>query len=268
MGAAALLASVAAAAAISTTGMASAGDLMAEARTRVASHVGRIEGDRVTWRSMYVENASTDPSASRERLDLAHPFIGELDADQSPGVRAITDGTGAIVAIAVDPQVLGTWQRLVAFTVRAPLAREGATVVLAPPLARGEGIQRLDVNGPGDLRFEPASSDGLVKNVGSWSTAGIDETARRAASAELGETSISLDEAPIFVVATSDAVARGLPGTALTAAERARPGLILAGILFVVLAAACGLAYRLLGREAGIERAEAAIREDYERGGA
>lgn len=234
---------------------------------RVAAHVGRIEGDRVTWESVFLDDGPGAADASGERIDLARPFPGELDTSRSPGVAAITDARGAIVGFAVEPRRRPYGSGSTVVVVRAPLVRVGDEVVLAPPLARGESVQRLAVSGEGELRFEPAPSTGLVHDVGSWSDPGIAEGSRRAADAALGGRDLPLDEAPIYLRASSSVLAGGLRGHALTATERSRPGRILAVLVFALLAAGCAAAYRRLGRDARIEQAEAVLREEFERHG-
>ena len=175
------------------------------------------------------------------------------------------DAKGAVVALAIDTRRVPDWREEVTVTLVAPVAHDGADVVLVPPLARGGSIQRIEVSGGGELRFEPESALGLVHEVGAWSTPGISERVRHEADALLGGRDAPLDESPIYVEATSSTLERGLRGRALTATERARPGLILAIVVFVLLAAACAAAYRWLARDARIEEAEATLREEFER---
>jgi hypothetical protein len=234
---------------------------------RVASHLARIEGDRVTWESSFIDNGPVDPAARWERIDLARPIAGELDAAQSPGVAAIVDAKGAIEAFVVDARRLPNWHDAVGIAIRAPLAHVDGDVVLSPPLARGDAVQRLVVSGEGDLRFEPAPGAGVVHNVGSWSTPGVSENARHDTNAWLGGGNTPLDLSPIYVQASSPALDHGLRGRALTATERAQPGLILAVLVFVLLAGASAATYRWLGRDARIEQAEAVLREEFERNG-
>ncbi len=233
-----------------------------------AAHLGRIEGDHVTWQTSFVRNTSAETSESPpawERIDLARPVLAELDTARSPGIAAVADGKGAIVAFVVDTRRLSSWREDVTVVVRAPLVREGEEVVLTPPHARGGAGQRIEVSGEGELRFEPEASLGFIHEVGSWATPGISEAGRRESDALLGGRDTPLDESPIYVESTYSALERGLRGRALTATERARPGLILAVIVFVVLAAAAAAAYRRLSRDARIEQAEATLREEFER---
>jgi len=233
-----------------------------------ASHAGRIEGDRVLWQSTFCDNAGNDPNATRLQIDLARPLEGVLDGAGSPGVSAVVDGRGAILAFAIDPHRLPGWADAVTVTLRAPLARDGDAVVLTPPIAAGDAVQRVELSGDGDLRFEPAPSDGFVRNAGSWSAPGISASDRRATNAELGLGRAALDESPIYLKATTPALDRGIRGRALTAQERARTGLILAAVAFVLLIAACAAGYRRLEQDARIEQAEVALREEFEKPGA
>jgi hypothetical protein len=260
-----LFATIAVAVAVSSAS-ASWADETAVASPRVASHTGRIERDNVAWHSSFVGNVGDDPSSSRIRIDLARPLHGQLDAARSPGVGAIVDRQGGIVAFAIDPQRVPGWASVVTVTVRTSLPREGDTVVLAPPIAAGDSVQRVELSGEGDLRFEPAPQDGFVRELGSWSAAGISESDRRAANAELG-LGRRFGESPIYLKASAPVLERGIRGRALTAQERARPGLILAVLAFVVLIAACAAGYRALGRDAQIEEAEALLREEFEQHG-
>ncbi len=236
----------------------------------VASHAARIEGDQVTWQTSYVRNTSSAQNARRERLDLERPVPGTLDQERSAGVEPILNHEGEIVAFAIDPQRAPSWQEAITVTIQAPLVRDGAAIVLSPPLAHGGMVQRVDITGDGDLRFEPAASDGIVRHVGAWSAPGITETARRDANDDLGAgspvssgRSLALDDSPVYLVASSPALEHGLRGRAQTATERARPGLFLAAVLFIALALGCAEAYRRLGQDAQIEQAEAALREEF-----
>jgi len=234
-----------------------------------AEHAGRIEGDHVTWQSSFFDSLSLDLAARWQRFDLAHPVAGELDPSRSPGVTAVHDAGGAIVAFLVDTERAPDWRNQLDVTLRAPAPSDAKTheVILTPPLARADAIQRLDISGEGELRFEPATSDGLVHDIGSWSTPGISEETRRETNEHLARHDTPLDDSPIYVKASAPAAAEGLRGRALTARERARPGLFLAVLLFLALGAACAAAYRWLGRDAGIEQAEAVLREEFERHG-
>jgi hypothetical protein len=264
----ALVAAVAIAVALLWTGAARA-DEGASVSPQVASHAARIEGERVTWESSFIDNGPVDPAARWERIDLARPIAGELDAVRSPGVAAIVDGKGAILGFAVDARRVPNWHDAVTVTVRAPLTRAGGgggggDVVLAPPLARGDSVQRIVVSGEGDLRFEPDPGLGVVHHVGSWSAPSVSEDARRETDARLEGGHAALDLAPIYVLGSSPAFEQGLRGRALTATERARPGLILAVLVFVLLAGASAAAYRWLGHDARIEQAEAVLKQEFE----
>jgi hypothetical protein len=234
-----------------------------------AEHAGRIEGDHVVWQSSYFDSLSIDVAARWQRFDLARPVAGEIDAARSPGVTAVRDAGGAIVAFLVDADRAPDWRNQLDVVLRAPAPSDAKTraITLAPPLPRTDAIQRLDVSGEGELRFEPATSDGLVHDIGSWSTPGISEDARHEVNEHLARHDTPRDDSPIYVKASAPVVAEGLRGRALTASERARPGLLLAIFLFLALGGACGAAYRALGRDARIEQAEAVLREEFERHG-
>jgi hypothetical protein len=242
-----------------------------EVTTSAASHTGRIAGGRVTWESSYVANAGDDapPSAPHRthRIDLLSPVVAELDAARSPGVsvvRAPGDGH-PVVAIEVDEERVPSWRANVTVVLEEPLTHDGADVVLAPPLCRGPAVQRLDVSGEGDLRFEPASSLGLVHDVGWWTSPAVTERARHDADGLLGERAASLDEQPFYLEADSGDLSRGLRGRLPTAAERARPGVLLAVVVSAFLILGCGAAYKRLAGDARVEQAEAALREEFAR---
>jgi hypothetical protein len=235
---------------------------------RAAAHVGRIEGGRVAWQSSYIGNVSGAPADAPprwERLQLQRPVAGVLDAARSPGVAADLQPDGTIRAFEVDTRALPRWRDEVTVVVTATLVVEGGEVVLSPPLALGTGVQRIEISGEEERRFEPESTDGFVHDVGSWSTQGISEQARHETDALLGGRDAPLDEMPLYVEATSPALVRGLRGRAPTAAERARPGMILAIAVFFLLAVGCLVAYRWLAGDARVEQAEATIREEFER---
>ena len=236
-----------------------------------ASHTGRIASGHVTWESSYVASVGDDaPSFTphrTHRIELARPIVAELDAARSPGVsvvRASSEGH-PIVAIEVDEERLYSWRASVTFVLEQSLAREGGDVILAPPLCRGPTVQRVDVSGEGDLRFEPAPSLGLIHDVGWWASPVVTERARRDADALLGGRAASLDEQPFYLEADSGELSHGLRGRVLTAAERARPGVLLAVVVSALLVLGCAAAYKRLAGDARVEQAEAALREEFAR---
>ncbi len=242
------------------------GDEIQETGPRFALHAARLSGDSVVWTSTLLDNTGdTGGKRATRRVALARPIDAELVAP-SPGVSAIRDGRGEIVGYAIDGDQLPGWPARLQVTLRAKLAREGDDLVLEPPLVRGEVVQRIDVTAGRDARFEPAPELGLERHVGSWSAEGIGERARQSAGAQLAADGEARGDVTLYVRSDAPELARGLRGRALTAEERARPGLLLAVTTFAILVAALLLVRRWLSGIARIERAEAFLREEYERG--
>jgi hypothetical protein len=241
------------------------GDVIQEAGPRVALHAARLSGDSVVWTSTLLGN-TVDAGSARAtmRVPLARPIDAELVAP-SPGISSILDGRGAIVAYAIDGARLPGWPARVQVTLRAKLAREGDDVVLAPPLVRGELVQRVDVTAGSGATFEPSADLRLERQLGSWSTEGVGERVRQNAAAELAADGEAPGDVTLYVRSESPKLARGLRGRALTAEERARPGLLLALATFAILVAALLLVRRWLSGMVRIERAEAFLRTEYER---
>ncbi len=65
-------------------------------------------------------------------------------------------------------------------TVTVPLERHGRDLRLTPPLAAGDAVQVVDVEGGDDLRFEPDARTDLVRHIGFFAPVDLPFSARDA----------------------------------------------------------------------------------------
>lgn len=239
-----------------------AGTASADARpvtSWAASHDATVEGDRITWRTLYVGNDA--PGASGElRVDLAAPLhVAAADVRAPRLVRVVQTGdTISGLVFGDDPG----WRDGIAVTVVQRFDKRSA-MTLAPPLARGDGVQVVTVTGQDDLRFEPAPATALVRHVGFVAPDDVDHAARARCDELLGRR-FQASASPIYVRGASRVATDGMTGKLTTADERSLPGVIGAAIAFVALALALMLGYQRLGGHARAEQAEVVLREEYE----
>jgi hypothetical protein len=229
--------------------------------TRAAVHDARVTRDGITWRSIYVDNAAIADKRQAIRLELARPIDATLDVAGSPGVTPIVSDE-SIVAFVIDADRLPYWNDAVAVTLHAPRSDAGKhEEVLEAPLAHGDVPQRIVVSGDDDLRFEPDEPT-LERHVGYWAPASSRESERRACDEAIGSRApLPLDDLPIYVAGVDGAAT--IRGHFTTGPERARPGVIAATLLFVLVAALLAIAHRVLSGRARIEQAEAILREEF-----
>ena len=239
-----------------------AGTASADARpvtSWAASHDATVEGDRITWRTLYVGNDAPG-TAGELRLDLATPLhVAAGDVSASRLVRVVQSGD-AITGFVFNDDV--GWRDGIAVTVVQRFDDRRA-ITLAPPLSRGDSVQVVTLTGPDDLRFEPSRATALVRHVGFVAPDDVDHVAR-AQCDELLRRRFQASASPIYVRGASRVATDGMAGALTTADERSLPGVIGAAIAFVAIAMALLLGYKRLGGHARAEQAEAVLREEYD----
>jgi hypothetical protein len=127
----------------------------------------------------------------------------------------------------------------------------------------GSAPNVITLSGPEGRRFEPAADLALVRHVGFLATDDVDADARRACARLTGARTLPLDAEPIYLLGTSRIVGH-VHGRVATQDERNRPGIFGAAIAFLASAIILVLLYRRLASSAEVERADAAIRAEYE----
>jgi hypothetical protein len=230
--------------------------------TSAASHDAQVSGDGVTWRSVYVGAHGALAPGEHLRIDLAHPITATLDVERSPGVTAERDGR-AITALVVEGDRVASWHDAITVTLHEARAHDGEAELLAPPLARGDAVQRVTVGGDGDLRFAPDGAP-FEHHVGYWVTAGVSEADKTACDSAL-DSHPAIDDTP-FYVAHADALPV-VRGHTSTGADRARAGVLGVTLVSVIVVASLAWGYRRLTGRARVEQAEAILREEFERTG-
>ncbi len=224
-----------------------------------ASHDATVEGDRITWRTLYVGNDA--PGATGElRVDLAAPLhVAAVDVHASRLVRVVQSGDAITGFVFSDD---AGWRDGIAVTV-VQRFDDRRRITLEPPLARGDGVQVVTLTGQDDLQFEPSRTTALVRHVGFVAPDDIDHAARAQCDDLLGRR-FQASTSPIYVRGASRVATDGIAGALTTADERSLPGVIGAAIAFVAIAIALLVGYKRLGGHARAEQAEAVLREEYE----
>jgi hypothetical protein len=225
-----------------------------------ASHEARVAGAEVTWHTVYAGNGRVANGEGPLRVDLVHPIVATLDVDCSPGITELRAGD-AVTGFLVDPAHVHAWPLSFAVTLHAPRVHDGGAELLAPPLARGDAIQRITVAGDDDLRFAP-DGPALEHHVGYWIAHGLDEREKSACDDRLPGR-VTVGDSPIYVGRGDGPVV--LRGHLSTAADRARTGAIGVTMISVLVIAVLAWGYRRLTGRARVEQAEAILREEFER---
>lgn len=221
-----------------------------------ARHHGTITGDTIRWTSIYRLR-----SGGEDQVPLAFALPPSATIDASPEVAPVARD-GRVVGLSL--RVPYVDDRALSVSITEPLDRRGREVRLAPPLAAGDAVQIVDVEGGGDLRFEPDARTHLARHVGFFAPVDLPPSARDAADRAVGYRRARATDDPVYLTATSAIAAEGgLRGTLVSAAERLRTGALGAGAVFVALIAALALLLRKLAHAARIEQAERALAAEF-----
>lgn len=230
------------------------------AAVAAAVHRGSVGGDRITWRSRFVVQPGAGPGGVEVRLASPLPAGIDVDEARSPGVRATRDARGRVVAIAHDAAATDE----VSVVVVQPVASR-ADLTLHPPLAAGDEVQAVTLEGRDDVRFEPEARLGVARHVTYSVAVDVDDASRHAADALLALPVGVGQPPPLYVRARGPMVDPGLVGSVTTAHERSRPAYFGAIALFVLGVGALAVLYRRFSRDARVEQAEADLRGEFER---
>ena len=221
-----------------------------------ASHHGTVASGFVTWRSHYVLSApgrdvmvvfAQPVAASSVRLVLPSSGVTE------------TNARGDIVSISV-PLALSN-----DLVLETAVPAAGA---LSPPLASGDALQRISLDGAGEPMFEVAPGLGVVRHVGYAASGDLGHLERSRCDAMLASNGEPDRADAIYVRATGAIAETGLVGHVSTRAERSRPAAIGAVVAFAVIVAALIALVKHLGREARVERAEKDLEDAFRKMGA
>jgi len=236
-----------------------AGAATIEVRPHAALHQGTIAAKRVTWRTTFAL-----PSTPCERGDatIALAFALPLEAEitQSPYVRASSDRRFLVLDCASIASATS-----VAFTTTMKLERSSSRVVMTPPLFAGDGVQIVSVDGEDETRFEPEARAGYVRQIGFFATDDVNDEARADCDRRTGAITLKLFGPTYLRVNDRIREEGGIAGRLSTSADRTRPAVISLAIGFALGLGALALVHRRLTRTVRIERAEASLREAYER---
>ncbi|MFT3775105.1 MAG: hypothetical protein QM820_57900 [Minicystis sp.] len=115
-----------------------------------ARHHGVVSGEMIRWTSEYLLTPDAPPA-----VDLAYPLPGGSSLEAPQAVSAV-EHAGRVTTLRLPSAGMNGGRVVV--TITEPLARHGREVRLSPPLAAGDAVQIVDVEGGDDLRFEPDSA--------------------------------------------------------------------------------------------------------------
>lgn len=245
-----------AAGALSMLSMPGSPALAASSPIAAARHHGVIAGDTVRWTSSYLLRED-----GQERIQLAFPLPAGAKIEVSPDVAPI-EREGRLVAL----QVLAPYSagRIIVVTVAERLSRSGREAKLAPPLAAGDAVQIVDVDGVDDARFEPDARTHLARHVGFFAPIDLPPSARDACDRGIGYHRVRAVDDPMYLVASPTIAAdEGIRGTLVSASERLRTGALGMGGAFVAIMAALAALQRRLARAAKVEQAERALAAEF-----
>lgn len=220
---------------------------------RGAIHRGTIEGESLVWRSQF-------HLADREQaVRLASPLPSGSRVDREGDITVIEEN-GQIIGFSTTEQNAPS----IAVAIREPFPYAKERVHLTAPLAEGDAVQIVDVSGPGGLHFEPLPASTLERRVGYYAYPGFAKHGRAERDATLAYRKNKAGDLPLYVRATPE-LASGIDGTLTTESMRTRSGAIGAGVIFVGMIAALGLAYRRFADAARFEQAERTLEEEFAR---
>ncbi len=220
---------------------------------RGAIHRGTIEGETIVWCSQFT--LGDDQSIVR----LASPLPIGSRLETNDAITPIEEH-GQIVGFAV---IHGS-PTSIAVVIHEALKKNKDRVRLTAPIADGDAVQIIDTSGPGGLHFEPAAESTLERRVGYYASAGLGKHERAEGDTALGYRKTRAGDTPLYVRATAD-LASGIDGTLSTEAMRTRTGAIGAGVIFVGMIAALGIAYRRVTGAARFEHAERTLEDEFAR---
>lgn len=209
-------------------------------------HELELENSTVVVRSRWHMHRDHDPSTP---IELAAPL--PADAELS-GARAVTDETGAVVALRVDDPS--------ALTVRMPWSQVKSSGTLPVAIPEGDSVHRI-VLGPA-IGFSPDPQLGLVAQVGHYAPADIDVVARHRFDERTDQSHRNVGA--YYVRGRDLATTRALQGEVEHRRARMGRALLVALGVFVLVVLAMVVMHRRLDRSVRHERAEAYLAQEFE----
>lgn len=247
----------------------------AHAEPRVQSPVAHVMGglytparndEQLVWNARWVlsvEDAEAVSHGGSRTIRFASPLPEGETLDATSGIEAIVENDH-LAGVRADWRALEG--RSVRATLRQPLAKAASTgIPLGAPFAAGTAAQIVDGDLGKGARLEVTGARGIEKHVGFTGPAEIGHAARDEARRLTGYEP-RLTGAPLYVRG-EDIAARGvLKADVTSASERESRGGIAVGAGFVVVVGALILAMKKLGSRASVERADALLAAEIERG--
>jgi hypothetical protein len=234
-----------------------------EVRVLAAAHEGRLSDGGIQWDSTFQISHVGAYDGPTTRLPLAMPLPEGVEVlkQRSTTMAPVLDETGRVVAFDIERADLLAAERVELCVRQALEGRRG--IRLAAPLAAGEAIQVVAVEGSGGAQFEPDPSTGLLQHIGYSSGGDLPFAQRRRADRLLGPVHESWGKGRVYLRSDPQLVASGgLIGDLVSTPDRTRPALVVVGVTLPLLILALLVLHARLDRPARVERAEAVLREE------
>jgi hypothetical protein len=235
----------------------------AEAPAEISSSISRATRTQegLEWSTRWI----LSPAAARSGYPLEIRFAAPLPEGErlgfAPGVEAMVEND-RIIGLFIHPGTIDG--RTVRTTFIQPV-KGASTVPLGAPVATGTTTQIIDgVLGP-DTRLAVPATPILEKHVGYLATRAISHSARAEARRLTGYTE-HLSGSTIYVRGDDVRSMGGLEGAIETQREAAQSGVIGVAALFAAILAALVVAVRRLSLAASVERADAILVSEIEKG--
>jgi hypothetical protein len=224
------------------------------------------EGDQVVWKARWVldvYDASAIASGRTLVIHFAAPLPEGETMDHADGIEPITTDK-RLVGVRVDAR--GLSDRSVLATLRQPVAKSDMTgIPLGAPIATGTAAQIVDGDLGGGARLEVTGARGIERHVGYTAPAEIGHAAREEARRLTGYAP-RVTGAPLYVRGEDVRNQGTLSADVATSAERKSHGRVAVGLGFAMAVGALIVAMKKLSRRASVERADAVLAAEIDRG--
>jgi hypothetical protein len=215
-----------------------------------AAHHGVVTGSGIAWESHLLGRSEGPGNVGR--IALAVPLPTDVEVGGQPQATPVWDAEGRVVALdvegAVGTMVLHVWQ-------------PWDPGHLAPPLAAGEAVQRVTLDG---ATFTPAEALGLERRIRHTRHSEVRGRDRRWLDRATVGRRARAREQPLYLVADARLrEAGGLVGEVRPSGGAEPRVTLVIALLFAIVVAVLSLTYRLLARRVRWEQADAYIRSEF-----
>lgn len=222
--------------------------------------------DRIVWSARWVldlSDASAVAGGASRTLRFAAPLPEGETLDPTDGVEPIIEG-GRLVGVRIDRRAL--FDRSVLATLRQPVDKSAtAGIAIGAPIAAGTAAQIVDGDLGGGTRLEVSGVRGIERHVGYTGPVEIGHSAREEARRLTGYTP-RVTGAPLYVRGEDVRSHGTLTADVVSASARKSRGGLAVGVGFVFVVGALIVAMKKLQGRASVERADAVLAAEIDRG--